>query len=86
MLALCRAGAMNDDLLELVRHNVRESDQVLGDIFSCCASNDEGSRCLVQMLREYGLTDIEALSDYIVDASREAIIGRIAKLPRGTWR
>jgi N-methylhydantoinase B len=86
IMALARAGAMNEDLLELVRSNVREADQVLGDIHSCCSSNDEGARCLVQMLREYDLEDIEQLSDYIIDTSREAMQTRIKALPKGTFR
>ncbi len=85
IMSLARGGAMNEDLLELIRNNVREADQVLGDVFSCCASNEEGTRCLVQMLREYGIADIESLSDHIVDTSREAMLARIRKLPRGTF-
>ena len=86
ILALAREGKMNEDLLDMVRHNVREQDQVLGDIFSCAASNEEGARCLVQMMREYKITDIEELADYIIDSSRQTMLERIAKLKSGTYR
>jgi N-methylhydantoinase B len=86
VMRLAREGRMNEDLLDLVRANVREQEQVLGDIFSCAASNEEGGRCLVEMMREYDLDDIEALSDQIIDSSRAAMLARIAKLTPGTYR
>ena len=86
VMALAREGRMNEDLLEIVRANVREPEQVLGDIFSCAASNEEGARCLVGMMREYRIADIEALADYIIDASRAAMLERIGRLRPGTYR
>lgn len=85
IMPLARAGEMNEDLLGMVRANVRESDQVVGDMISCATSNDEGSRVLVSMLGEYGLDDIEDLSDTIIGISRDGLLARIRDLPRGTW-
>ncbi len=86
IMPLARAGRMNEDLLDLVRANVREPRQVVGDIFSCAASNEEGARRLAEMLEEYGLDDIEAQANHIVEASRSAMLARIRALPRGCWR
>ncbi len=46
IMPLAREGRMNDDLLRLVRANVREPLQVEGDIYATAACNDEGSRRL----------------------------------------
>ena len=46
IMPLAREGRMNEDLLRLVRANVREPLQVEGDIYACAACNDEGSRRL----------------------------------------
>jgi N-methylhydantoinase B len=86
IMPLAREGRMNEDLLDIVRWNVREKEQVLGDIFSCAASNEEGGRCLAAMMREYGIQNIEALSDYIVDSSRRAMVERIRKLKPGAYK
>jgi N-methylhydantoinase B len=86
ILPLARAGAVNGDLLELVRCNVREPEQVVGDMIACCTSNDEGSRRLTAMLDEYGLSDIEDLADYVIGASRAAMVERIRRLPTGTYQ
>ena len=86
IMPLAREGRMNEDLLRLVRANVREPLQVEGDIYACAACNDEGSRRLVEMMDEFEIANLDRLGDQIVDASREATLERIRKLPPGTYR
>ena len=86
IMPLARAGAMNEDLLRLVRANVREPLQVEGDIYATAASNDEGSRRLIEMMNEFEIANLDRLADSIVDASREATLERIRALPSGTYR
>ena len=77
---------MNDDLLRLVRANVREPLQVEGDIYACAACNDEGSRRLVGMMDEFEIANLDRLGEMIVESSREATLARIRALPKGTYR
>jgi len=86
IMKLAREGRMNEDLLRLVRANVREPLQVEGDIYACAACNDEGSRRLVEMMEEFGIANLDRLGDSILEASREATLARIRKLPKGTYR
>ena len=86
IMPLSREGRMNDDLLRLVRANVREPLQVEGDIYACAACNDEGSRRLIEMMDEFEIANLDRLGDQIVDASHEATLARIRDLPRGTYR
>ncbi len=86
IMPLARAGRMNEDLLNMVRANVREPLQVEGDIYACAASNDEGSRRLIEMMDEFEIANLDRLGDTIVDASREATLARIRALPVGTYR
>jgi len=86
IMPLAREGVMNEDLLRLVRANVREPLQVEGDIYACAACNDEGSRRLVEMMDEFEIANLDRLGDTIVDASREATLARIRALPQGTYR
>jgi N-methylhydantoinase B len=85
LLRLARAGEMNEDLLAMIRANVREPVQVIGDVYALIACNEIGSRRLVAMLREFALPDIEALSEAIISRSRDSMAEVIAKLPRGVW-
>jgi len=86
IMPLAREGCMNEDLLRLVRANVREPMQVEGDIYACAACNDEGSRRLTDMMDEFGIANLDRLGDTIVDSSREATLARIRALPKGTYR
>ena len=86
IMPLARAGTMNEDLLRLVRANVREPLQVEGDIYACAASNDEGSLRLIEMMDEFEIANLDRLGDTIVEASREATLARIRALPKGTYR
>jgi N-methylhydantoinase B len=86
IMPLVRAGEMNEDLLRLVRANVREPLQVEGDIYACAACNDEGAWRLVEMMDEFEIANLDRLGDTIVEASREATLARIRALPMGTYR
>ncbi len=85
ILPLFRGGEVNEDLLAIVRANVREPVQVQGDLFSLAACNEKGCHRLREMMSEFGLDSLAGLSDHIVDTSREATRQRIQALPSGTW-
>ena len=85
LLRLARAGEMNEDLLSMIRANVREPVQVIGDVYALIACNDIGSRRLVAMMREFRLDGLDMLAEEIITRSRRAMSEAIAKLPKGTW-
>jgi N-methylhydantoinase B len=86
IMPLASEGRMNQDLLRLVRANVREPLQVEGDIYACAACNDEGGRRLIDMMDEFEIANLDRLGDTVVEASRAATLARIRALPQGTWR
>src|SRR5216683_5434594 len=86
IMPLAKAGRMNEDLLAILRANVREPLQVEGDIYALAACNDEGSRRLVDMMREFEINHLETLGNTIIESSRAATIEAIRKLPKGTYR
>jgi N-methylhydantoinase B len=85
LLRLARAGEMNEDLLAMIRANVREPVQVIGDVYALIACNDIGSRRLVSMMREFRLDGVDMLGEEIITRSRRAMSEAIGKLPKGTW-
>jgi N-methylhydantoinase B len=85
LLRLARAGQMNEDLLAMIRANVREPVQVIGDVYALIACNDIGSRRLVAMMREFALPGLDMLAEEIITRSRRAMSEAIGKLPKGTW-
>jgi N-methylhydantoinase B len=85
MLRLVRAGEMNEDLLSIIRANVREPVQVVGDVYALIACNEIGSRRLTAMMGEYRLHDLDMLGEEIITRSRRGMAEAIGKLPQGTW-
>ena len=86
IMPLCREGRINEDLLEMVRWNVREPLQLEGDVHSLIACNRAGADRLLAMMDEFGLTDLDALGEEIIERSRAATLAAIAELPKGTYR
>ncbi|MGA2129499.1 MAG: hydantoinase B/oxoprolinase family protein [Xanthobacteraceae bacterium] len=86
IMRLAREGVMNEDLLRIVRANVREPLQVEGDIYALAACNDAGGRRLVEMMREFEIAHVETLGDTIVETSRAAMLEAIRALKPGTYR
>ena len=85
ILPLFKRGEANETVLEIVRANVREPVQVVGDLYSLTACNAVGARRLVSLMDEFGLNDVEGIGDRIIETSRAAMIKEIAKLPAGIY-
>lgn len=85
ILHLFRRGEANETLMEIVRTNVREPQQLIGDIFSFAAANDTGSKRLIAMMDEFGIDALDDLAEFIIENSRVATIERIRALNKGTY-
>ena len=75
-------GAVDQTLIRIIRGNVREPDQVVGDVYALANCNEIGHRRLIDMMNEFHLTDLQGISDFILSHSRAATIARINALPR----
>ncbi|MGI9464307.1 MAG: hydantoinase B/oxoprolinase family protein, partial [Aestuariivirgaceae bacterium] len=82
IMKLADKGKVDDSFINIVRHNVREADQVVGDIYALATCNEVGHRRLSDMLDEFGLADLTTVSDFILENSYQATVERIAALPR----
>ncbi len=85
IMKFAERGEVAHPLLNLIRWNVREPDQVVGDLYSLAACNEAGNRRLQDMLSEFHINDLEALSDFIIDSSARATHAAIATVPPGTY-
>lgn len=78
-------GELNSDLVNILRNNVRESNQVVGDIHGLAASNETGRRRLLAMLEEFALDDLTYLSEFIFDRTTHAVDAALQNVPNGTY-
>lgn len=76
-------GMVNETLVTIIRGNVREPDQLVGDIYALATCNEIGHRRLIDMMTEFGLDDLAGISEFILTNSRQATLDKIAALPRG---
>jgi N-methylhydantoinase B len=86
IMRFASASGVNETLIEIVKANVREPVQVVGDIYSLAGCNDVGSRQLLAMMEEFGIDSLDRLGEHILERSRSATLEAIRKLPKGTFR
>ena len=75
-------GDVDEGLVRIIRGNVREPDQLIGDIYALATCNEIGHRRLIDMMEEFELSDLDGIAEFILDNSRRATLERIAALPR----
>ncbi|MBI4457223.1 MAG: hydantoinase B/oxoprolinase family protein [Acidobacteria bacterium] len=85
IMKLFDCGKPNTVLLEIVKANVRQPDEVLGDFHAQTACNDAGGRALLEMMEEFGLESLDAVAEEIVSRSEAAVRNHIRELPDGEY-
>ncbi|NDB72574.1 MAG: hydantoinase B/oxoprolinase family protein, partial [Proteobacteria bacterium] len=83
---LFRGGVPNEELLRIVRANVREPDSVVGDLHAMATSNDVGGARLLEFLEEFDLPSIIPLADEVIARSEQAMRDAILRVPDGMYR
>ncbi|ABD09115.1 5-oxoprolinase (ATP-hydrolyzing) [Rhodopseudomonas palustris HaA2] len=86
IMRFASAAGTNETLLEIIKGNVREPVQVVGDLYSLAGCNDVGGRQLLKMMDEFGIETLDRLGDHILERSRVATLEAIRALPKGTFR
>lgn len=82
IMKFANRGEVDQTLVKVVLGNVREPDQLIGDIYALATCNEIGHRQLCDMMAEFALDDLEGIAAFILDNSRRATLERIAVLPR----
>ena len=85
VMKLAERGRLNRDLIAVIRANVREPDQVVGDVHSLAACNDTGIQRLDDMLDELGLDDVEPIASFIFDRTAAAVRAAVERVPPGAY-
>jgi len=84
IMKLHAGGQPVEALYKLIAANVRTPDEVIGDIHAQITANEVGARQLRTFLDEFGLKDIEAVSDAVIARTEKAMRAAIASLPNGS--
>jgi N-methylhydantoinase B len=85
ILRFVRKGTVDPAVRAIIRANVRDPEQVEGDLYALVACNEVGGRRLRTLLREFRFDDLEALGDFVIARSAQAMREALRDWPRGTW-
>lgn len=80
------ANGVNETLVEIVKANVREPVQVVGDLYSLAGCNEVGGRQLLAMMDEFGIENLDRLGKHILERTHEAMLEAIRQVPPGVYR
>ncbi len=85
-MKICAGGQLNETLIQLLHQNVRNGDQVVGDVLSFVGANALGGERLLAFMRDYGMQDLRALATVVQSRSEKAMREAIRRLPDGEYR
>ena len=84
-LKLYDAGELNEEVIRLIRWNVRTPDEVVGDIRSQVAANHVCGQKVIEMLEDENLDSLDDLADEIIDRTEKSMRSAILKIPNGVY-
>ena len=82
IMKFAESGQVDTTLVALIKSNVREPEQVVGDIYALASCNEIGQRRLLEMMQEYGIQDLCAIAEFILENSHRATVEKLAALPQ----
>jgi N-methylhydantoinase B len=78
-------GKVNDDLVDLIRHNVRLPGRAVGDLRAQVTAVTTGERGFLGLIARYGREPVEAAIAAIMDRSEAAARARTRSIPDGIY-
>jgi N-methylhydantoinase B len=84
-LPIRKHGLLNEELISVILANSRSPVEVRGDLLSLISGNDTGTRRLIEMMEEFGLSSLQPLAEHILKTSGDAARAAIREIPEGEW-
>jgi N-methylhydantoinase B len=85
IVKIYRKGEINEELVELIRMNVRLPERAMGDFRAQIGAVRTGEKRFLEMLRKYGRDDVLAAIDAIMDQSEAIARERVRAIPDGVY-
>jgi N-methylhydantoinase B len=84
-LKLSRQGKLNLDVLDLVMENVRDPEDLKGDLMAQIAANNVGERRVCELMDRYGKEVVQRYMQEIMNYSEQRMLSALRRLPRGKY-
>ena len=85
LMKLCDGGVTNQAVLDLIRWNVRQPEDVMGDLRSQMAANHVCAQKIIEMMEETGLETLDELADEIIGRTEKSMREAIEAIPDGVY-
>src|SRR3954462_6507350 len=85
ILKYARAGVVNQDLVDVIRMNVRIPERAMGDLRAQITAVKTGERRFLELLERYGRDEVLAAIQNIMDQSEAAARARTRTIPDGVY-
>jgi len=82
---LFRAGRPNEDLIDVIRQNVRTPDLTMGDMEGQIASVRVGAAAIGRLVAKYGADAVHRAMELIWQRGRRQALAALARMPHGTY-
>jgi N-methylhydantoinase B len=85
IVKIYRKGVINEELVSIIKTNVRLADRAMGDFRAQIAAVKTGEKRFLEMLRKYGRDDVLGAIDAIMAQSERIARERVAAMPDGVY-
>jgi N-methylhydantoinase B len=85
MVKAYRRGVANDEIIAIIRANVRLPERAMGDFRAQVAAVRTGERRFLEMIGKYGREEVLAAIARIMDQSEAAARARVRAIPDGVY-
>ena len=85
IVKIYRKGVLNDELIEIIKTNVRLPERAMGDFRAQIAAVKTGERRFMDMIRKYGRDAVLGSIEAIIDHSEAVARERVRAMPDGVY-
>jgi N-methylhydantoinase B len=85
IVKIYRKGEPNEELISIIRHNVRLPERAMGDFRAQVAAVKTGERRFLDMLRKYGRDAVLGGIEDLMDQSEAVARARVLAMPDGVY-
>jgi N-methylhydantoinase B len=85
IVKIYRRGEINEELVSIIKTNVRLPERAMGDFRAQVGAVKTGEKRFLEMLRKYGRDDVLGSIDAIMDQSEALARERVRQIPDGVY-
>ena len=85
IVKIYRKGVLNEELVSIIRSNVRLPERAMGDFRAQIAAVKTGERRFLEMIRKYGRDAVLGGIEAIMDQSEAVARARVRQIPDGVY-